>query len=59
MSERNTRTGAAQLNFLLENRATVLKDSEEGILDQIESLVREQLVASEKLLGFELGWSTW
>ena len=59
MSERSTRIGAAQLNFLLANKAAVLKDSEEGILDEIESLMREQLVAGEKLLGFELGWSTW
>ena len=59
MSERSTRTGAAQLNFLLANRAKVLEESEEGILDQIERLMREQLVGGEKLLGFELGWSTW
>ena len=55
MSERSTRTGAAQLNFLLANKAAVLKDSEEGVLDEIESLMRERLVAGEKLLGFELG----
>lgn len=59
MLESKTRTGKAQLEFLLANKAKVLEESEEGILGEIESLMGEQLVAGEKLLRFELGWNSW
>jgi hypothetical protein len=56
MLERSAQNGVAQVEFLLANRAKVLAESEESVLYQIEELMREQLVAGEKLLGFELGW---
>ena len=56
MSVSTNLSGNALLEFLAANKATVMETSEENILFDIKEIMRQQIIPSERLLGFEMAW---
>ena len=46
----------ALLEFLVANKATVLETSEENILFDIQEVMKQQIIAGDRLLGIDLAW---
>ena len=49
-------SGNALLEFLVANKAAVMETSEENILFAIHEIMQQQIIPSERLLGFEMAW---
>ena len=56
MSVSTNLSGNALLEFLVANKAAVMETSEENILFAIHEIMEQQIIPSERLLGFEMAW---
>ncbi len=56
MSVSTNLSGNALLEFLVANKAAVMETSEENIPFAIHEIMQQQIIPSERLLGFEIAW---